>query len=206
MPPAVTRSLNTAIDLARTHIVEARRSMSELRPRLLDGRDLGSALRELTDAAERTCDVPITLSIDELPALPASVEDEILRITQEALTNAARHARAKRITVRAASSAHGQGLRLSVSDDGRGFDPNRTTGFGMTSMQERAERIGASLTIVTAPRHGAEVVLAWSPASTSAAASAPASDNPSFPAIGAPDLEPLAASWPGREREFNARV
>jgi signal transduction histidine kinase len=194
LAPAVTKSLETAIDLARTHIVEARRSMSELRPRVLDGRDLASALRQLTDAASRTSDVPIDLAVEgELSALPASVEDEIIRIAQEAVANATRHARAKRITVRAAS-AHGVGLRLSVADDGRGFDPNRTSGFGMISMQERAERIGASLTIVTAPRHGAEVVLAWTPPSVPDRA---AEGDPSFPGIGAPDLfgesEPFAA-------------
>ena len=60
------------------------------------------------------------------------------------------------------------GLRLSVSDDGRGIaGEHRSRGFGMTSMQERAERIGASLTIVTAPRAGTEVVLAWEPPSFS---------------------------------------
>ena len=58
------------------------------------------------------------------------------------------------------------GLRLSVADDGRGIprEPS-TSGFGMTSMQERAQRIGASLTIVTAPRKGTEVVIAWDPTS-----------------------------------------
>jgi signal transduction histidine kinase len=60
------------------------------------------------------------------------------------------------------------GFRLSVSDDGRGISgEHRARGFGMTSMQERAERIGASLTIVTAPRAGTEVVLAWEPPSFS---------------------------------------
>lgn len=185
LAPAVTKSLETAIDLARTHIVEARRSMSELRPRVLDGRDLASALRQLTDAAGRTTDVPIDLAVDgQLATLPTSVEDEIVRIAQEAVANAMRHARAKRITVRATPAPDG-GLRLSVADDGRGFDPNRTSGFGMISMQERAERIGASLTIVTAPRHGADVVLAWTPPAAPARA---AGADPSFPAVGAPDL------------------
>jgi signal transduction histidine kinase len=63
-----------------------------------------------------------------------------------------------------ASAVRSIGLRLSVADNGRGIARERTTsGFGMTSMQERAERIGASLTIVTAPRSGTEVVLAWEP-------------------------------------------
>jgi signal transduction histidine kinase len=84
---------------------------------------------------------------------------------QEALTNALRHARARRITIRA-STVNSLGLRLSVADDGRGIAREQSSsGFGMTSMQERADRIGASLTIVTAPRSGTEVVLAWEPSS-----------------------------------------
>ena len=71
--------------------------------------------------------------------------------------------RAQRITVRA-SAVRSIGVRLSVADDGRGIASDQSSsGFGMTSMQERAERIGASLTIVTAPRSGTEVVLAWEP-------------------------------------------
>ena len=89
----------------------------------------------------------------------------MLAIAQEALTNAVKHARAQRIMIRA-STVQSVGLRLSVSDDGRGIARDaRSTGFGMTSMQERAERIGASLTIVTAPKSGTEVVLAWDPRS-----------------------------------------
>ena len=58
------------------------------------------------------------------------------------------------------------GFRLSVADDGRGMTGDwANSGFGMTSMRERAEHIGASLTFVTAPRAGTEVVLAWQPAS-----------------------------------------
>jgi len=88
----------------------------------------------------------------------------VIGIAQEALTNAVRHARAQRITIRA-STVNSLGLRLSIADDGRGIPRERaSSGFGMTSMQERAERIGASLTIVTAPRSGTEVVLAWEPA------------------------------------------
>ena len=70
-----------------------------------------------------------------------------------------------RITLRA-SPVQAVGLRLSVADNGRGIGRDRSTsGFGLTSMQERADRIGASLTIVTAPRSGTEVVLAWEPSS-----------------------------------------
>jgi NarL family two-component system sensor histidine kinase LiaS len=93
------------------------------------------------------------------------VEREIVAIVQEALTNAVRHSRARRITIRA-STVQSVGLRLSVADDGRGIGREASSaGFGMIGMQERADRIGASLTIVTAPRNGTEVVLAWEPTS-----------------------------------------
>ena len=102
-------------------------------------------------------------SVEELPRFGDGVEREILGIAQEALTNAVRHSRARRITMHA-STVRSIGLRLSVADDGRGIPREQSSsGFGMTSMHERAERIGASLTIVTAPRSGTEVVLAWEP-------------------------------------------
>src|SRR5262249_38058109 len=87
----------------------------------------------------------------------------IIGIAQEALTNALRHSSARRVTIRA-STVESVGLRLSVADDGRGIGRDRSTsGFGMTSMQERADRIGAWLALVTAPRNRTEVVLAWQP-------------------------------------------
>jgi signal transduction histidine kinase len=163
VPPAVASSLHTAVELARTHLMEARRSVGALRPDVGNDEDIAAALTRLAELSQRTTPVPIDLVVDELPRLGDGVEREIVAIAQEALTNAVRHARAQRITIRA-SSVQSVGLRLSVADDGRGIarEP-RASGFGLTSMQERADRIGASLTIVTAPRNGTEVVLAWDP-------------------------------------------
>ena len=161
----LAQKLQTAVDLARTHMVEARRSVGALRPNVGDGEAISDALRRITDRAQLTTTVPIELNLEALPRVGDTVEREIVGIAQEALTNAVRHARARRISVRA-STVRAIGLRLSVADDGRGFARDRNSdGFGMTSMQERAERIGASLTIVTAPRSGTEVVLAWEPSS-----------------------------------------
>jgi signal transduction histidine kinase len=158
-------SIDTVIDVARTHLTEARRSVGALRPNPSNGEDIPTALKRLADMRQRTDGVPIDLEIDELPRFGDGVEREIIAIAQEALTNAVRHSRARRITIRA-SAAQSVGLRLSVADDGRGIARDRSSsGFGMTSMQERADRIGASLTIVTAPRNGTEVVLAWQPLS-----------------------------------------
>jgi signal transduction histidine kinase len=165
MPPAVAASVETAVELARTHLSEARRSVLALRPNVGNGEDIGAALKRLADLGRRTGDVPIEVIVEDLPRFGDGVEREIIGIAQEALTNAVRHSRAARITIRA-NTVRSVGFRLSVADDGRGIARDRhSSGFGMTSMQERAERIGASLTIVTAPRNGTEVVLAWEPSS-----------------------------------------
>jgi signal transduction histidine kinase len=163
IPATVASTIETAIDLARTHLTEARRSVGALRPNVGNGEDIATALKRLAELGQRTGSVPIDIVLDELPRFGDGVEREIIGIAQEALTNAVRHSRARRITIRA-STAQSVGFRLSVADDGRGIARERSSsGFGMTSMQERAERIGASLTIVTAPRNGTEVVLAWEP-------------------------------------------
>jgi signal transduction histidine kinase len=164
LPIGVSSNIEIALEIARTQLAEARRSVGALRPNVGPGEDLASALKRLSDMAQRTASVPIDLVVDELPRLGDTVEREIIGIAQEALTNAVRHSRARHITVRAVA-VQSVGVRLSVADDGRGIgrDSGSTGGFGMTSMQERAERIGASLTIVTAPRNGTEVVLAWEP-------------------------------------------
>ena len=165
MPAAVASSIETAVELARGHLTEARRSVGTLRPNVSSREDIVTALKRLANIGQRTGSVPIDVIADELPRFGDGVEREIIGIAQEALTNAVRHSRARRITIRAAT-VQSVGFRLSVADDGRGIARERSSGgFGMTSMQERAERIGASLTIVTAPRNGTEVVLAWQPSS-----------------------------------------
>ena len=165
MPASVAATVETAVELARAHLTQARRSVATLRPNPSQAEDVVTALRRLANMGQRTGSVPIDVIVDELPRFGDGVEREIIGIAQEALTNAVRHSRARHITIRA-STVQSVGFRLSVADDGRGIARERTSGgFGMTSMQERAERIGASLTIVTAPRNGTEVVLAWQPTS-----------------------------------------
>jgi signal transduction histidine kinase len=165
LPPQAARNIDIAVDLARTHMVEARRSVGALRPNVSEGENLSKAIKRLADLGQKTSSIPIDVHLDELPRFGDGVEREVIGIAQEAITNAVRHSRAQRITIRA-STVSSIGLRLSVADDGRGIPRERSaSGFGMTSMQERADRIGASLTIVTAPRSGTEVVLAWEPTS-----------------------------------------
>ena len=165
LPQSVAATIDATIDIARSHLAEARQSVCALRPNVGDGESVATALKRIADVSRRTSAMPIDVTIDELPRFGGAVEREVIGIAQEALTNAVRHSRAGHIKI-VASTVRSIGLRLSVADDGRGITGDRhASGFGMTSMRERAERIGASLTIVTAPRKGTEVVLAWDPAS-----------------------------------------
>src|SRR6185369_11115783 len=124
LPASVAESVETAVDLARTHMIEARRSVGALHPQDLEAGDVAAVLARTADLARRTTDVPIEVVIDELPPLGAGVEREIISIAQEAITNAVRHARARTIRVHA-ESTRSVGFRLSVADDGRGIAKER---------------------------------------------------------------------------------
>jgi signal transduction histidine kinase len=163
VPPAVAAKIDTAVDLARAHLGEARRSVGVLCAEVSGGESVAQAIRRMAALGQRMTKVHIDVNVEDLPRCGAAVERDLVAITREALANALRHARARHITIRA-STVHTLGLRLSVADDGRGLAKERTTaGAGMRAMQVRAERIGAALTIVTAPRRGTEVVIAWEP-------------------------------------------
>src|SRR5207302_4727006 len=85
---AVAQKIDTAIDLARTHMVEARRSVGTLRPNVGDSEPISAALKRISDLTQLTTAVPIDFEVDELPRVGDVVEREIIGIVQEALTNA----------------------------------------------------------------------------------------------------------------------
>ncbi|HEY2050351.1 MAG TPA: ATP-binding protein [Caulobacteraceae bacterium] len=122
--------------------------------------DLGAMLSATLDGARRLGQVEIVAALDPAPALPRNVAHELLRIAQEAIANAARHACARILRVRL-SSIPGV-VWLAITDDGRGFEPAGVqSGFGLQRLRERAAAIGAELSINSAPGKGAEVVV-WS--------------------------------------------
>ena len=94
----------------------------------------------------------------------AAVESALTGIAREAITNAVKHSNATRIAVEL-DFAKGGAVRVVVSDDGIGFDPNgaRTDSYGLSSMQERAARSRVALTFVTEPGAGTTIVASWSP-------------------------------------------
>ncbi|WP_242063659.1 PAS domain S-box protein, partial [Nostoc sp. FACHB-892] len=154
--------LNLIKELARTGLVEARRSVVALRPQLLESGSLQNALHRLI-AQIRTAAMDTTLYYETEGAvysLPTEVENNLLRMGQEALTNAIKHANADEIRVELAYD-HDQ-VCLRVRDNGQGFGVGSiptSEGFGLLGMSERAERIGAQLTIGSQPGQGTEIIV-----------------------------------------------
>ena len=134
----------------------------DLRPSVLDDLGLPAALRWYVDRFARTAHVEAHLSIDAVPHLEADLETVCFRVAQEALTNVARHARARHVWV----DLHllPVGLELSVRDDGSGFDigvaRDHAVGgasMGLLGMQERVALVGGEFEIRSAPGGGTEV-------------------------------------------------
>ncbi|MBW4623084.1 MAG: PAS domain S-box protein [Cyanosarcina radialis HA8281-LM2] len=154
--------LDSIEELARTGLTEARRSVVALRPQLLEEGSLQSALHRLV-AQLRTAAMDTTLYYEiegAVYALPTEVESNLLRIGQEALTNATRHANADEIRVELVYDRDRVCLR--VKDNGQGFGVGSipsSEGFGLLGMSERAERIGAQLTIRSQPGQGTEIIV-----------------------------------------------
>jgi hypothetical protein len=152
--------------LARESLAVARRSITVLRPARTRSRR-GTRPRPGVRGRGGPCRVPrgrhARRHRGPTPGA-AEVEFELLRVAQAALANAAQHAHAARIAVTLDFGAgDAPALRVAVADDGRGFDPAapRPGRFGLVGMRERAARVGAALTLVTAPGEGTEVVVVW---------------------------------------------
>jgi PAS domain S-box-containing protein len=154
-----------------TDVVEHLRVLArELRPMLLHDLGLEASLTALAKglaAPDRPIEIQVATGI---PRLPEDVELAVYRIAQEALTNAVRHADAKRIVL--SVTAVRDHLRLEVHDDGRGFEPNgrSTPALGLAGMQERATALGGRFTIDSTPGRGTTIALEWTSARTSSVA------------------------------------
>lgn len=157
-PDDVRRRTARATDLARTALTDARRSVQDLHPAVLAGGGLAEAIGGLVDAWRTDHGGEVSLVVTGRPReLHPEVEASVLRITQEALTNVARHARAGRVGVTLTYDE--DEVVVDVRDDGAGFDPTRTpTGsFGLEVMRRRAERMAGRLDVESGPGSGTAV-------------------------------------------------
>lgn len=152
------RALETALSGLKQSLNEVRRISHRLRPAMLDELGLPAALELLTREAEDAGATPVHLSVEGEPApLPEEVKTALFRVSQEALANVAKHARARHVEV--ALDFARDGVALRIRDDGQGFevdriqlDPNR--GIGLRNMRERLASIGGTFEVLATPGAG----------------------------------------------------
>jgi two-component system NarL family sensor kinase len=147
-------ALVQALALTRANLEEARRSVLDLRAAPLEGRSLAKALAAMVDEWKASSHLKIKFESTGERPLPARLEVALYRIAQEALTNVARHAQARRAAVRLITTP--TFVQLTIEDDGRGFDPAQVPAdhHGLIGMQERAHLLGGALALHSQPDRG----------------------------------------------------
>jgi ligand-binding sensor domain-containing protein/two-component sensor histidine kinase len=157
---AARTHLDQAQTLVRTGLDDARRAIWDLRSQGAANSDLASELVKMAERITEGNDIKSSVDVHgTYHPLPPQTESELLRIAQEAVTNAVRHAGATRIHLRLRYAA--RRVEMSIEDDGRGFAgeaPSAKEGhFGLIGMKERAERIGGTLGVSSSPGRGTRI-------------------------------------------------
>jgi signal transduction histidine kinase len=157
-PRIAEQAVETARNMSRHSMVEARRSVWDLRCHLLETGDLVSALRQIVlPLAPHDGRIEVKIEGEQI-RLPSAMEMNLLRIGQEAVGNAVKHGGARLIRVELRYTQASVGL--TVTDDGKGFDaaqPSRTGHFGVQDMRERAQSMGSDLRIISELQSGTSV-------------------------------------------------
>jgi PAS domain S-box-containing protein len=159
-PEGAAKHIGRARDLARESLSEARRSVHALRPQALERAAFPDALKAIIQNATAGTSLHASFQLEGEPCeLAPSVEENLLRIGQEALTNALKHAHAGEFQTRL--SFHSGAVCLELRDNGEGFIVGgvQGEGFGLLGMKERAEQIGATVTICSEPGAGTRIVV-----------------------------------------------
>ncbi|MDO8147798.1 histidine kinase [Isoptericola sp. b515] len=154
-------------EAAASSLAEARRFVRDLTPVDLDGGTLLAALRRVAERSTATADeaaghagaLTVTVESSGTPRpLPLAVETALLRVAQSALANVVRHARATQagVVLRFTDDT----VVLDVVDDGCGFDPGATDGFGLAAMRSRAAELGGTLVVDSTPGSGTALAVA----------------------------------------------
>ena len=164
IPETISFHLEDSLLLVEQTAERIRDVMADLRPPVLDDYGLVAALRWYAEKISRRIDIPIIVQGEEPdPRLDARLENALFRIAQEALTNVAKHAQATQVVITVELDS--DTLRLKVSDDGIGFDPHHLSesdegqGWGLISITERADAVGAEFRIETAPEQGTKILV-----------------------------------------------
>ncbi|MGF9821348.1 HAMP domain-containing sensor histidine kinase [Brevibacillus agri] len=156
-PQRAAQQIELVEELAAAAQAEMRALLLHLRPATLQNKSLKEAILELLDELERKNTMELTWEIEDVEGLPSGIEDHLFRILQESLSNTLRHAKASQIAVKLFTLQ--EQVRLRVTDDGVGFDPDgeKMTSYGLRSMQERVAEVGGSMEIYSAIGKGTQI-------------------------------------------------
>jgi len=153
--------LELARKMARHSLTEARRSVQDLRASVLEGRDLAAALNSGAQMWIAGSGVEVQVDISGEPrALPEQMEQNLLRIAQEGVTNVLKHSGASKIWLKLHTEA--RKIYLRIADNGKGFEQKEAFSmagghFGLIGMRERAEQMGGELRLASHPGEGTEL-------------------------------------------------
>ncbi|HET8776041.1 MAG TPA: sensor histidine kinase, partial [Candidatus Limnocylindria bacterium] len=163
-PDEAARRVDDAIDALNAVIGDIRNFIFGLRPVLLEDGTLRDGLEHLATELHRSAAVSVEVTSrvtpEELERLPVEVVAELLAVAREALSNIARHAAASHASVDL-DTADGE-LRLTLTDDGRGFDPHLASErghHGMTNMRARTEALGGTFSVASAAGSGTRIII-----------------------------------------------
>jgi PAS domain S-box-containing protein len=158
----IATRLDDSIALVERTVEGVRDVAGTLRPLVLDDYGLAVALKSYSEQFAARTGIGVTVTeLDPVPRLRPDAEMALFRVTQEALTNVLKHAKAA--SVRMTFAVDAQGISLTIADDGRGFDAqsrtdHRTNGLGLLIMQERLHAVGGSLRIESRPGAGTSIM------------------------------------------------
>jgi len=158
-PDKAQSHLLTAQTLAKDGLTEARRSVWTLYLETTEYEDPAQTIAKFIQQTTSRQSVPIQLAIEGTPyRLHPDLGLNLLRIAQEAITNALRHAQAQAIQIHLSYSP--QALQLTIRDDGCGFDPQLPArGFGLAGMQQRAAHLGANWHLISQLGQGTTITV-----------------------------------------------
>jgi signal transduction histidine kinase len=155
---AAKRHVELIRTTARENLAEARAMVAELTPTALGEGSLRAAIQRQCDRLSAETGIAVTMHADgSLPALGMATDVVLLRATQEALANTRKHAQASRVTVEL--SMAGNGVRLSVGDNGIGLTHEHTEGFGLRGMRVRVAQVGGTMSVGPTPGGGTSVTV-----------------------------------------------
>ncbi|MFM1655270.1 histidine kinase [Brevibacillus sp. B_LB10_24] len=156
-PQRAMQQIELVEEMAAAAQAEMRALLLHLRPATLQDRPLREAVTDLLEELTQKHPINITWELEEIEDLPSGIEDHLFRILQEALSNTLRHSQADKIEVKLFTLR--EQVRLRVSDNGIGFDPDdeKLTSYGLHSMRERVNEIGGSLDIISSTGTGTQI-------------------------------------------------